>query len=172
MRACFGGFTGFHFEAPARGQGAALRALVWLWVKCGACFCSLSGVFWKQLGFMFRGGWGVLAHTDVAACADVQDALVALNAYLPLAQTLFLEKTMALKTLKQKALFSACLDDASWAAHLGFASAPAKAALLSEASAGGRTGLSWNYSFGQDAHGKNYIPRRVATAAWGGRCSD
>ena len=62
MRACFGGFTGLHFEAPAWGQGAALRTLAWLLVKCGACFCSFSGVFRKRLGFMFRGGWGVLAR--------------------------------------------------------------------------------------------------------------
>jgi len=48
---------------------------------------------------------GELSRADVAACADVQDALVALNAYLPPAPTLFLEKAMALKTLKQRRLF-------------------------------------------------------------------
>jgi hypothetical protein len=80
---------------------------------------------------------GAFSRPDVVACAEVQDALVAFNAHLPPAQALPLEKAMA---LKQSAL-SACLDDASWAAHLGSASASAKAALLSEASPGGRAFL-------------------------------
>lgn len=138
VRTCFGGFTGLHLEAPAWGQagrsfahaGLALRSSV---EHASAAFLASLGSSLASCSELD----GAFSRPDVVACAEVQDALVAFNAHLPPAQALPLEKAMA---LKQSAL-SACLDDASWAAHLGSASASAKAALLSEASPGGRAFL-------------------------------
>ena len=104
MRACFGGFTGFHFEAPACGQGAVCARWSGSWSSVEHASAACLAFFGSSLASCSEVD-GEFSRTDVAACADVRDALVALNAYLPLAQTLFLEKAMALKTLKQRHFF-------------------------------------------------------------------
>ena len=130
--------------------GRSLRALVWLLVKCGACFCSLSGVFRKQLGFMFRGGWGVLARGcgRLCGCAGRFGGSQCLP---PTCPNIVSGESDGLENLEAKALFLPV-----WMTlrgpHTLVLPVPlpkqrcCQKPLLGEASAGGRTGLSWNYS--------------------------